>query len=231
MQNALSITLSGSSRLTREALAARLNQEPDCVVDAVIADRETLLDHLATTPPDVVFILLPDFSLPQWEALFEVLPATTKLLCQGGRFSGSARVFDLALQGRLAWIDSDLSYAATLAALRQLTDHQMVFSPQLLAEAAKQIQHHQHAIPTDEKGAPRALIKREGEIADLVGEGLINKQTAGRLGIRVAMVQSRVNDLLRKLQVRNRGDVRRRAGQRLTPRCGKSQPARTCTGL
>ncbi|MFN2316473.1 MAG: response regulator transcription factor, partial [Gemmatimonadales bacterium] len=51
------------------------------------------------------------------------------------------------------------------------------------------------------------LTAREGEVADLIVEGLCNKEIAGRLGIALHTVKSHVHKVLSKLAVNTRLEV------------------------
>lgn len=54
---------------------------------------------------------------------------------------------------------------------------------------------------------PRRLTSREREIAELIAEGLSNKQIAYTLGITLSTVKNHVSNILDKLQVGTRRDV------------------------
>ena len=58
------------------------------------------------------------------------------------------------------------------------------------------------------------LTVREREILGLVAEGLSNKQIARRLSIRLSTVKNHVHSIMKKLDVRERGEavIRLRAG-------------------
>jgi DNA-binding NarL/FixJ family response regulator len=53
------------------------------------------------------------------------------------------------------------------------------------------------------------LTSREREIVTLLGQDLSNQEIASRLGIEVATIKNHVHNLLEKLQVHRRSDVRR----------------------
>src|SRR6266540_4057452 len=52
-----------------------------------------------------------------------------------------------------------------------------------------------------------ALTKRELQIAELIDEGLSNREIASRLYIELATVKNHVHNILRKLNLRRRGQV------------------------
>jgi len=53
-----------------------------------------------------------------------------------------------------------------------------------------------------------SLTRREREIAELIGDGLSNKQIARRLSIELATVKNHVHNILRKLGVSRRDQIR-----------------------
>lgn len=52
-----------------------------------------------------------------------------------------------------------------------------------------------------------ALTKREKEVAQLVSEGLINKEIAQRLDITVYTVKNHLHNIYRKLKIENRNQL------------------------
>ena len=59
------------------------------------------------------------------------------------------------------------------------------------------------------------LTRRESEIAQLMGDGLSNKQIARRLGIQGATVKNHVHSILAKLRLNRRGEVAAQLGRGL----------------
>jgi DNA-binding NarL/FixJ family response regulator len=53
----------------------------------------------------------------------------------------------------------------------------------------------------------RRLTEREGQIAELIAEGLSNKAIAARLSIELATVKNHVHSILEKLSVHSRGEA------------------------
>ena len=53
-----------------------------------------------------------------------------------------------------------------------------------------------------------ALTQRERQIVDLLDEGLSNREIAGRLGIELATAKNHVHNILEKLHLRRRGQIR-----------------------
>lgn len=227
MSRELHIAICGQSRLLREALAARLRDEIDCGTCQVVDSADDLGDACFTQPINTVFMLGEELRENAEKALSEPCLAGAVMVWLGGKILPASTIFDAACAGRLAVLESDAPYAVALTTARRLLRGEGTGSPQLLAMIAEQIQLSNRERPSDEECQACALTDREAEIAELIAGGLINKQIARRLGIRVTTVKSHVNNLLRKLQVRRRGDVRR-VGWGHMSRSGASHGARTC---
>jgi DNA-binding NarL/FixJ family response regulator len=67
------------------------------------------------------------------------------------------------------------------------------------------------------------LTETEQRVADVVAEGLTNKEAAERLFMSVKTVESNLRRVYRKLDVRSRTELARR--HRPSPRPGQARPA------
>ena len=72
--------------------------------------------------------------------------------------------------------------------------------------------------------SPTELSETERRVADIVAQGLTNKETAERLFMSVKTVESNLRRIYRKLGVRSRTELARRHGSSLARRPGPSQP-------
>ena len=205
MSSIIRIALAGGQKLYRDALRMGLEQMAGLrVVHAVDLPS---YDELADC--DVLVVIASSLAEYELEELVEWLAEDQQILMLGPLAKPPIQVLEALASGRLAWLQSETSLEVMTNTLRQLAACEQTCSPQVLAFVAQQIQLCQQLEPSDEECRPTSLTVRQREIAALVAEGLINKQIARQLGIRVTTVKSHVHDLMRKFQVTRREALRR----------------------
>lgn len=205
MSSTIRITIAGGHKLYREALRMGLGQMPGLRV--VHAADLPSYDELADC--DVLVAVASNLAECELEELVGWLTEDQQVLMLGPLKTASACMLSALAERRLAWLESETSLEVMTTTLRQLAAREYLCSPQVLAFVAQQIQLCQQLEPSDEECRPTSLTVRQREIAVLVAEGLINKQIARQLGLRVTTVKSHVHDLMRKFQVTRREALRR----------------------
>ncbi len=122
---------------------------------------------------------------------------------------------DEALAGAEAGITAFVGQEGSVADIREAALRALrgeaVCSPELTAKLLARLAALAIGTPVGE--TLPALTDREGEIAQLVGNGLSNKEIAHRLGISPATVKNHVHTILDKLDVTRRSSVGARLHQ------------------
>jgi two-component system nitrate/nitrite response regulator NarL len=116
-------------------------------------------------------------------------------------------IFACARAGICGYLAQDGSLEDMVAAVRCALNGELLCSPRIAALLFSRIA----AFPDDRAGAPVdvLLTRREREISALLACDLPNKEIARRLHLGPATVKNHVHNILRKLNLRRRGDVAR----------------------
>lgn len=195
----------------RKALEKTLSLMPECEIISVCKDGQESLDACLADPPDV---LLTDINMPRMSGVEMI----RRLLKQ----EKDVRVVILTVKE-----DDDTVYeafrAGALGYLLKTSTPQDVVEAIRLAErgeakitpriAAKVLEDFRRVRDEDEidDSEMYVLSEREGEILDLVAQGLRNKEIASRLCIAEKTVKNHVSNILKALQVNSRTEAAMKA--------------------
>lgn len=187
--------------MVREGIATMLRSAYD---DAVIlhAGDGTAGLAVAAVHGDLDLVLL-DLVMPRsggiavLEAFGSQCPGVPVVVLSGSEAVADVRRA-LAL-GALGYVAKSAQPATLLAALKLVLDGQ-IYVPTFV------VGH-----PIDTSAAPPAsgLTARQAEVLALIGDGLANKQIAGRLGLSEKTVKAHVTAILRTLNVSTRAEAAR----------------------
>lgn len=207
MATPIAIAVIGTPRLWREAFVQGLEAQDGILVihsapslspdDAVICEQASLIVWGA------------DFDDQTLRSAIECLATHQRLLVLGIVSGGPELPWQAVREGRLAWLKADTPLDVMVAILHRLSRGQAEVSPQMLATLCGQIELIDPRMPNDHEYRPVLLTAREHAVASLIAEGLINKQIARRLNLRISTVKTHVKKVMRKLDVQRRGDVER----------------------
>jgi two-component system response regulator NreC len=189
-------------RFMRELIAAMLRRHDgryDVVAEA--ADARSAIGACQTLSPDLVVldINLPDVSgidiVPQ---IKKVSPHTRVLLCTA--YVTDDRFVDALASGAEGFAEKTNTWRDFAEAIDRVARGEHYFSARPRAAFAD-------AVPAAGKGVAPAstvgLTRREKEILTLIAEGATSKETASKLGISVATVETHRRRLMAKLHIRN----------------------------
>ncbi len=106
--------------------------------------------------------------------------------------------------GAAGYVAREASLDDLVAAVESVVRGETACSPRFTASLFR----HIATLAESRTGEPTAtLTPREREIADLIGQGLSNREIAAHLGIELATAKNHVHNILEKLQVRRRSQV------------------------
>jgi two-component system nitrate/nitrite response regulator NarL len=192
-------------RLYREGIARALARLPDMDLAGSAADAAEALEPLARLRPDVVIV---DASMAS--------PADT--LRKLGRAARGTRMLALAVDetdvgilaaaeaGVAGFLTREQSLAELEEAVRAVARGETLCSPRHTAALLQRV--GALALQLEDSAADESpLTHREREILALMSTGLSNKEIATELVIEVGTVKNHVHNVLRKLQVRRRGEA------------------------
>jgi two-component system, NarL family, nitrate/nitrite response regulator NarL len=189
-------------RLYREGLAWSLSQRPEVEMVGAAAPSAGALAEVVSSVPTVVLL---DF------AMAEVLnlPKTLNQLIPGVKviaFAASEvddELLACAEAGVVGFVTRDASVDDLVDAIRKALRGEVVCSARMTGLLFQRVAALSEAtrVPSN----MRLLTRRECEIAELVNEGMSNKEIARSLRIASATVKNHVHNILEKLQVSRRG--------------------------
>jgi DNA-binding NarL/FixJ family response regulator len=186
----------------RLGLRRAFERETDLEVTWELGSTTDLLATLASSRVDVVLMDLnlgPDEdSLAATRALIQRYPGV-KVIIISASLEGDAAAAAKAA-GAIAYLPKDLPVSDTVAAIRGLgsaTLGAIVFGDFLAARSGsgkKETSRH-------------GLTRREQEVLAEIRRGRTNKEIATKLGVSIATVNKHVQQVLKKLHVRNRSQA------------------------
>jgi two-component system nitrate/nitrite response regulator NarL len=191
-------------RLYREGLVRLLRREPRLDVVGTACDVPEALDVLAglPEPPEAVLLDVPaPRGLEAMRRLEPSLPAARIVALNVSDADGAAVIAwaEAGVSGLLAR-DADVKEVAQAVATTAAGG--TVCSPRLAALLLKRV-----AATAGERRGAAPLTSREREIAELLEEGLSNKEIAARLAIELPTVKNHVHSILTKLKASRRGQA------------------------
>jgi two-component system, NarL family, nitrate/nitrite response regulator NarL len=190
-------------RLLRDGVVLALSQQSS-VEPVGAGDLSTPPQEIASLRPDVLLLdITPAGSLEASRAIREAVPQT-KIVALGAAEAESV-LMECARAGVAGFVAPGGSIGDVVAAVHSAMCGELVCSPRtaglLLSHVSALAARPPHDLDKD------ALTQREKEIAQLVGEGLSNKQIALALGIQNPTVKNHVHNILSKLNMQRRIEI------------------------
>jgi DNA-binding NarL/FixJ family response regulator len=204
----IALVLIDDNRLLREGIVEMIRSEPGFKVLAASADASEVLATVKDAKPDIVLI---DFGLEGHDSLSltatvhsEVPQARVIVM---GLLPSQDDVARFVRAGASGFVMKDASFEEFFSTIRAVARGEQVLPSELTNSLFSQI-----ALNTVGKNKTQILdavrlTSRELQVIDLLGEGLSNKEIAGRLHIAVHTVKSHVHNVLEKLALHSRLEV------------------------
>jgi DNA-binding NarL/FixJ family response regulator len=196
----------GPVRLYRDGLSYILHRTDGFAIVAARSNSEDLASDIDELAPDVVLVdMAGDSDCTIARDLRRHLPATPIVAI--GVEDSEPRLLACAEAGVFGYVTREASVETLIATITSVARGELLCSPSTAGALARRLATLADARTIE--SAPQRLTIREHQIAFLIREDLSNKEIATRLGIEVATVKNHVHNLLEKLNVRRRADVRR----------------------
>lgn len=199
----IGVLLASDVRLYREVLYDRLKEYAGLRMLGATERMEETLEAVVSLHPDVLLI---DLQMTQGRAICQVIHERHALL----RIVAFAVTEDIreivmcASSGFSAYVPRSASIDDIARAAFGATRGELYCSPLI---AASLFQRAGASLKPSGVASSLKLTRREIEIADLVGQNLMNKEIAGKLNISTATVKNHVHNLLGKLGLNGRGGL------------------------
>jgi len=205
----LDVSIIEDDRVTREALAAIVSQEPDLRLLATYADGESALAEVPKRPPTV---LVADIGLaPRGSgrlngpacvaALKAAVPDLQVLMLTV--YNDQARVFEALRAGASGYLLKRSPAAEIVRAIRDVGQGGVPLSTPVARLVIDSFQKRPSAAAAA-AGRIASLTARERDILALLAEGGSSKQIAARLGLTPGTVRAYLHAIYEKLGVENR---------------------------
>jgi two-component system response regulator DevR len=202
------IAIVDDHELVREGLKAMLAREPDFEIVGESASADSILEMVETSHPDVVLLdaRLPGVSGPTaCRLLTEAHPEVRVLIVS--TYADDDLVQACITAGAKGYVLKDIARFNLKESIRSIHRGEGVVSPAIAATVLDIVRSHGETLaPTrpDLNESQRAILR-------LISEGYSNREIAERVHLSENTVKSHIQEIFRKLGVRNRVEAALRA--------------------
>ena len=192
---AIEVVVVDDHEIFADSLARLLRSRPDLDVVGVAGGVRHGVEMVAARRPDVVLMdfELPDGDGPQATELIKAVAPKTKVIMLTMRTDEQARARALSA-GCSGFVRKDQSTDSLLEAIAAVARGEMRIDPSDLDLLLKRLE------PTS-RGLGATITPRELEVLGAMARGLVNKEIAQQLGVRLNTVRNHVQNILYKLEV------------------------------
>jgi two-component system nitrate/nitrite response regulator NarL len=194
-------------RLFGDGLAACLRKHHEICLEAVVGDLLALRQCLDEVAVDAVLIdVTQGIDLDDVRAMALAFPEVA--LVALGLEEQRRSVIRCGRAGFRGYVDRNASVAHLCRALTDVCAGRLNCSAEISGGLLRALFTREH----DERAqdSTQALTVREGEVLQLIGHGLSNKEIASHLSVSVATVKHHVHHVLHKLKLPRRAQAMRR---------------------
>lgn len=190
-------------RLYREGLVDRLQRMDMLNILGSVRDPASTVSATRELRPDLVLL---DLAMPQARRTVRRLIPFAGVVVLGVQ-EEQDDVIGYAEAGALGYVTREASLDELVAVIASVARGELRCSPRIAALLRDRVAQTAGVRPEGELVS--MLSSREHQVAELLAQGLANKQIAGRLSIEVPTVKNHVHSILGKLEVKSRRDVAR----------------------
>jgi DNA-binding NarL/FixJ family response regulator len=199
------ILLVDDHTILREGLHARLELEPDMQVVGEAEDGRAAVEQARLLQPDVVVM---DISMP----LLNGIEATRQIKCLPYKIEvlmlsmheDESYIRQALTAGALGYILKDAAAQELIEAIRAINQGDAVLSSAITRLVIEDYLRFGEIRPSDDD---ECLTPREREVLQLIAEGYTNKQIAEILNISIKTVQVHRTNMMKKLDLHDRGEL------------------------
>lgn len=199
------VLLADDHAILRSGIRALLEDEPDIEVVGEAEDGHAVIRMVAELEPDLILI---DIAMPRLNGL----EATRRIM----QANPQAKILILTMHeneeyvrqvfasGAMGYILKDAAVRELLGAIRAIYRGEVVLSPAITRVV---VEDYLRWGDLQMNHMDSGLSPREREVLQLIAEGYTNHEIAGILSISIKTVQSHRSNLMRKLDLHDRGDL------------------------
>jgi len=201
------------SRIFRDAISSRLVTEDGVELLGAAATVRDLLQSGLAERADVVLVHAADDSTNgdptdtaeiTWRIKRLLPSARVVVVGQRPNEPNAVRTIEA---GASAWLGDGTSYEELVEAIRAAATGCATIGLEMLGEISRRICSLKETLEAPTTQLRQELSNRETDVARLMALGLVNKQIAKRLGIRLSTAKNHVHNVLKKLRIERRQDL------------------------
>ena len=204
----IGVFLLAQNRLLRESLTKLLNKKSDLQIVGATPFSNQAMEEIAAATPEVLLFDSMSFALSGDEFLREIrdtIPEAKIVMI------GMEAKWELFLRcvrgGILGYVLEEASAGEVSQAIRSVVHGEAVCPPRLCRTLFKFVEQRSNQVPNFHLKRHLGLTCREQQLAEMIGQGLTNKQIALQLNLAEQTVRNHVHRMLRKLGVAHRLQV------------------------
>ena len=201
------IAIIDDHELVREGLKVMLAREPDFEIVGESASADPILELVETTHPDIVLLdaRLPGVAGPAaCRLLTEAHPEVRVLIVS--TYADDDLVQECITAGAKGYVLKDIERFNLKESIRSVHRGEGVVSPAIAATVLDIVRTHREATSTRPE-----LNESQRAILRFISEGYSNREIAERVHLSENTVKSHIQEIFRKLGVRNRVEAALRA--------------------
>lgn len=201
------IAIIDDHELVREGLKVMLAREPDFEIVGESASADPILELVETTHPDIVLLdaRLPGVAGPAaCRLLTEAHPEVRVLIVS--TYADDDLVQECIMAGAKGYVLKDIERFNLKESIRSVHRGEGVVSPAIAATVLDIVRTHREATSTRPE-----LNESQRAILRFISEGYSNREIAERVHLSENTVKSHIQEIFRKLGVRNRVEAALRA--------------------
>lgn len=194
-------------RILGEGLHACLSRRPEFCLCATVANLAALREALNAAQPDLVLIdVTQGIDLEEVRSIAIEHPGLA--LVALGLCEQRQEVIRCGRAGFVGYVAREATVDALCKAMLDIATGRLNCSAEISGDLLRALFRMQH--DSQDSCAETALTRREGEVLQLIGRGLTNKEIARELHLSTATIKHHVHGVLGKLQVARRVQAMRR---------------------
>lgn len=197
----ITVMLVDDHELVRGGVRAYLQSQDDLDVVAEASSGKEAVELAAVHAPDVI---LMDLIMPEMDGteatwrVKQVSPRSEIIILTS--FHEDSHIFPAIKAGALSYLLKDISPEELTKAIRAAAKGEATLNPSIAGRLMREWQSED----SQSSAYYNQLTNREQEVVQLIAQGLSNQQIADQMFISEKTVKSHVNNVLRKLHLRDR---------------------------
>jgi DNA-binding NarL/FixJ family response regulator len=196
-------------RLLGDGLARCLNGTSDIEIVSVVSNTADMRGLLATTKVDAVLIdMTQPIDLDEVRSL--AIAGPDVVLIAMGLNEQRQDVIRCGRAGFTGYVSRDSTIEELTKAMHNALAGRLACSDEISGGLLRALFRRE----PEEREEGQPLTKREGDVLQLIGHGMTNKEIARELGLSVATVKHHVHNVLEKLKLPRRAHAMRRVRER-----------------